>query len=271
MNKEKRQTVYLFFAVALIALILSAPPFIPLGGYELNFQTREVIASHKLYLPQYFLFKVFPMFRAYARMGAVALLALSIMAAFGLREILTRISTKKRKYLFLSLFVLVVFIEYAEFPPFRLTKVREPAVYRWLASQPGEFPIVEYPLGGGYDPYTTYEYAFYQRIHAKYLVNGAIKGTPADEFRKKIIDISKEKSIDKLQKIGVRYIIFHRYKYLRGNEYVLIDWVTTPPRNKIYPPEYNDGKVPDLSQVKHRLRLVKDFGDSVVYEIIQSF
>ncbi len=267
-DKDGRFSVYLFLAVAIVAGILSAPPFIPLGEYHLNPQTREVFAEYKLYLPQYFLFKLFPMFRVYARMGAIVLLAVCILAAFGLRELLIRINTKRGKYLFLFLFSLIIFVEFAEFPPFRITKVQEPNVYKWLASRPGQFPVVEYPLGDGFDPYTTYEYKFYQRIHTKFLVNGATKGTPADEFRKEIIDISKEKTIDKLKSIGVKYIILHKYKYLRGNEYVPLDWLTTPPRDKIFPLEYNDGRIPDLKRVKEKIRLIKDFKDSVVYEII---
>ena len=269
-NKEDRHSIYLFLTVAIVAVVLSAPPFIPLGKYEVNLQTREVFAEYKIYLPQYFLFKLFPMFRVYARMGAIVLLAVCILAAFGLRELLLRINTKRGKYLLIFLFSLIIFIEFAEFPSFRITKVREPAVYKWLASQPGRFPVVEYPLGDGFDPYTTYEYKFYQRIHTKFLVNGAIKGTPADEFRKTIIDISKKDTINKLKSIGVKYIILHKYKYLRGNEYVPLDWLTTPPRDKIFPPEYNNGNIPDMKAVKNKVRLIKDFKDSVVYEIINN-
>jgi len=106
-------------------------------------------------------------------------------------------------------------------------------------------------------------------MHKKYLVNGALKGTPADEFRKEVIDISKNETIDKLKRIGVKYILIHKYKYLRGNEYVPLDWLTTPPRDKIFPPEYNDGKIPSIEAVADRLKLVKDFGDTAVYEITE--
>ena len=266
-NSKDRQTVYLFFAVAIVAAILSAPPFIPLGKYHIDVQTREVFADYKLYLPQYFLYKLFPMFRVYARMGGVVLLAVCVLSAFGLREILARINTQKMRYLFLSLFSLIIFVEYAEFPSFRLTKVKEPEVYKWLASQPVQFPIVEYPLGASDDPYTTYEYYFYQRIHKKYLVNGAAAGTPADKFRKEVIDISKEEVVDKLSNIGVKYILIHKNKYVKGNEYVPLDWLTQPPRDKLFPVEYNDGKIPILPVKK--LRLIKDFGDVAVYEPIQ--
>lgn len=263
-NSKDRQTVYLFFAIAIVAAILSAPPFIPLGKYHIDIQTREIFADYKIYLPQYFLYKLFPMFRVYARMGAVVLLAVSVLAAFGLREILVRINTQRMRYLFLSLFFLIIFVEYAELPSFRLTKVQEPEAYKWLASQPGQFPIVEYPLGAGDDPYTTYYYNFYQRIHKKYLVNGAIKGTPADKFRKEIIDISKPETVDKLSDIGVKYILIHKDKYIKGNETVPLDWLTQPPRDKLFPVEYNDGRIPDLP--RNKMMLVKDFGDVVVYE-----
>ena len=268
-NKDYRHIACLFSVISIVAIILSAPPFIPLGDYQINYQTREVIAEYKIYLPQYFLYKIFPMFRTYAKMGAIVLLAVCVMAAFGLKEILNRINTQKGKYIFLSLFALVIFVEYAEFPPFRLTKVKEPEVYRWLASQQSDFAIVEYPLGASDDPYTTYEYYFYQRIHKKYLVNGATKGTPADEFRKEVIDISRDETVAKLSGIGVKYIFVHKDKYIKGNEYVPLDWLTKPPRDKIFPVEYNDGKIPSIEALADRLKLVKDFGDTAVYEIIE--
>jgi hypothetical protein len=268
-NKRERQAVYLFFVVAIVAAILSAPPFIPLGEYQINFETREVFAEQKLYLPQYLLYKVFPMFRVYARLGAVVLLAVLVLAGFGLRELLAGAGTAKKRCLLLCLFSLLVTVEYAEFPPHRITEVREPEVYRWLAEDPEQFPIVEYPLGAGDDPYTTFQYKFYQRIHTKYLVNGAVAGTPADEFRKSIIDISKPDVIDKLAGIGVRYVLVHEDKYVNGNETVPMDWVTAPPREKLFPVEYNDGKVPNLKLVKDRLRLVKSFGGAKVYELVE--
>lgn len=265
-RKEDMRVVYLFFAVVIVAALLSGPPFIPLGHYEINYETRQVTAEHKLYLPQYFLYKVFPMFRVYARMGVVVQLALCVLAAFGLREVLSRTKGTKRKYLALSLATLI-FVDYAEFPPFRITQIQEPPVYTWLAQQPGNFPIAEYPLGSGDDPYTTYEYLFYQRIHKKYLVNGASKGTPADKFRTSIIDISRPETINNLSRIGVRYILLHQYKYSKGNEYIPLDWLTTVPREKIFPPEYNNGSVPDLTAVKNSIVLIKDFGDTAVYAI----
>lgn len=81
------------------------------------------------------------------------------------------------------------------------------------------------------------------------------------------MDISKEEAVDKLSDIGVKYIIIHKDKYIKGNEYVPIDWLTQPPRDKLFPVEYNDGKIPNIP-IK-RLRLIKDFGDVAVYEPIQ--
>ncbi len=265
-DKRQEHAVYLFLVIAVVAVVLSAPPFIPLGNYHLDLQSREIVAEYKLYLPQYFLHKIFPVIRAYARMGAIVLLAFCVLAAFGLKEILDKISTKGVKCLFVCSFILIISIEYMEFPPFRLTSIRIPEVYKWLSVQPGEFAIVEYPIGKGDDPYTTYEYFFYQRIHKKYLVNGAVDGTPADKFRKEIIDISRQETVNKLSKIGVQYIFIHKKKYVNGNEYVSMDWLTQPLREKIFPVEYNGGTIPSLPS--KRLRLIKDFGETAVYEII---
>ncbi len=86
-SDSARRSVYLFFVLLIFTVILSAPPFIPLGDYSVDYETREIIAESKFYMPQYFLFKVFPMFRVYARVGSIVLLALCVLGAFGLKDI----------------------------------------------------------------------------------------------------------------------------------------------------------------------------------------
>lgn len=265
-TEQDRNTVWMFFFIALCAVILSAPPFIPLSGFSIDSSTREITAQHKISLPQYFLYGILPVFRVYARIGSIVLLAAFVLAAFGLRELLSK-STERLRPLILVAVSLVLFVEFFEFPQFRLTKTDVPEVYKFLAASSESFPIIEYPLGDRNDPYTTYEYNFYQRIHGKYLVNGGAKGTAADAFRIKIADISKPEAIAELDKIGIRYIVLHKDKYVKGAEIVRLDWLTTPPRNKLFPPEYNDGRVPDLSAIKDRITKVKNFGDTEVYEI----
>lgn len=261
---EEKRKVYTFFALAVAAAILSGPPFIPIGAFSIDTVTREISADYKVYLPQYYLFNLLPFFRSYARLGAVVSLAVCVLAAFGLKALLSQIRQTRAKAALLALLTLVLAIEFIEYPPFRVTDVTVPGHYRFLAGREGDFPVVEYPIGSSHDPYTTYEYLFYQRVHKKRLVNGAYGG---DALLERLSDISAPQTIDALAGKGVKYILLHRYKYERGNEYVPMDWLTTPGRDKLFPAGYSEGRAPDLARVRERLREVKDFGGTVIYEI----
>ncbi len=259
-----KKTIYTFLALAGVAALLSGPPFIPLGSFTIDTAAREVSAEGRIFLPQYYLFHIFPFFRSYARLGAFVGLGVCVLAAFGLRELLARVVPVKRRTGLLALLTLALAVEFAEFPSFRVTEVRVPGCYEFLAGQEGDFAVIEYPVGPPHDPYTSYEYLFNQRVHGKRLVNGKAEGNRISEG---LSDLSDPRTIDALAGIGVRYILIHRHKYERGNEYAAMDWLTGPPRDKLFPEGYNDGRPPDLSKVLDRLQEVGNFGPTVVYEI----
>ncbi|MBE7415456.1 MAG: hypothetical protein HS130_09640 [Deltaproteobacteria bacterium] len=259
-----RKNVYAFLALAVAAALLSGPPFLPLGGFSVDAVTREVSAEHRLYLPQYYLFHLFPFFRSYARLGVFVGLGVSVLAAFGMKELLARTNSAKKRAALLGFLGMVLAVEFAEFPGFRITNVDVPGCYGFLAGQEGDFAVIEYPVGPPHDPYTSYEYLFHQRAHGKRLVNGS---TGDDKKLKDLSDISDPRTLDALAGMGVNYILLHRHKYERGSEYAAMDWITGLPREKLFPKGYNDGRPPDLSKVRDRLREVADFGPTVVYEI----
>ncbi|MCD6093919.1 MAG: YfhO family protein [Candidatus Omnitrophica bacterium] len=254
-----------FFAFAVLAgVLISAPPFLPLGHFSIDTISREVICRHKLFLPSYFLYKIAPMFRCYARFGIIVMLSVSVLAGFGLKFILEKTESRQKK---IGLFILLsslLFIEFADFPPFRITDVHKPpAVYQWLSQQPGNFAIIEYPLAKSNDSSAFQEYVFWQRVHQKRLINGC-PDRLNEEIRKKIIDISNPEILSTLTGLGARYVIVHQDKYRKGNIYIPFEWLTTPPRYKIYPSGYNNGRVPVVAD---GLELVKRFGETLVYKI----
>jgi hypothetical protein len=84
-------------------------------------------------------------------------------------------------------------------------------VYRWLAAQPGDFPIVELPLGapdeeGAYMALSTY--------HWKRLVNGRSSFTPAAGYLRAVLGgFPDPESLRLLHGLGVRYAIVHRESF----------------------------------------------------------
>jgi len=221
-----------FIFAAFVALLFSQSPYWQIGPLRIPF-------------PSYFMYKILPMVRVYARFGIVVMLAVAVLAGIGLSDILKKIGKRKWRIVFSGLVIMLVLFEFWNWPPFRVTDVsRTPPVYAWLAKQPGDFTIAEYPLSNNYD------YLFWQRIHQKPLVNGAATGTYADEVRKEIVDITNPKTPGILRWLGTKYVIFHPGKYLREDEATAVI-----------------GEIPDVSHVPG-LRFVRDFGKVKVYKVV---
>jgi len=187
-------------------------------------------------LPSYFLFKVFPMFRVYARAGVFVLLSVSILAGYGLKFLLSNIrndwffiklgiiSLPGRKSVVLTTVLCgLILFENLNFPPFSVMDVKHvPQVYAWLKNQPEDLVIAEYPMdnsvvdiGGGcpswLDSKITRDYngaytAFYQTLHHKKTF--AIERLSKEE-RMTMGDLALVDSYQVLKKYGVNYVLAH--------------------------------------------------------------
>jgi len=230
-STRTQKGVSFFLFAGIVALIFSHSPYTEIGPFRILF-------------PSYFMYKVLPMFRCYARFGIVVMLCVSVLAGIGLASILEKIKSIRKRRVFLSVVLLLIFIEFAPtLPAPMVNAVKPPPVYEWLSKQEGDFTIVEYPIE------TDQEYFFWQRIHQKRLVNGAQPGTYADEVRKEIVDILKPETPGILKHLGARYVILHPDKYLKSEDVPVI------------------GEVPDVSK-QRGLKLVKTFEEAQVYEVI---
>jgi len=196
-------------------------------------------------LPYRLLFEHFPFFKAMrvpARFGALALLALVILAGCGAawawERLSPRFATRPRLAVgggLTALLAALVLIEL--FTQVRLVKLDQSAEvaapYRWLAGQPGKDPVMEFPalvddpaarmmywstlhwkpIIGGYS-------GFVPRAHDELIqsFSGDLKrpdGTIAQD-----VSYPNANNIGLLQTLGVRYIIVHQYGYKRE------DWDT---------------------------------------------
>lgn len=226
---QDQAVVYGLAFSALLMFLVSLPAVVSWKG--VNF-----------YLPSYYLFKVLPMFRVYARAGIFVLTAAAFLAGFGLDFLVNRIKKdrievkvfgwvgKARPSLLLTVLLSsLILFENLNFPPFTLMDLsKTPQVYRWLKEQPGDLTIVEYPkdnsghdLGGGcpvwlspavardYNP--AYEY-FYQTVHGKKVLDTR---NLTKEERIVLADLSRE-TFDLLRSHEVDYLLFHTRDPLVG-------------------------------------------------------
>ena len=226
-----------FIFAGMVAFIFSQPPYWQVGPLRIPF-------------PSYFMHKILPMVRVYARFGIVVMLSVSVLAGIGLANILSKIANRKSRIAITSLLIGLVLFEFWNWPPYRVTDVSQtPAVYEWLAKRQGDFAIAEYPLTRSSN-HVHYEYLFWQRIHQKPMVNGAMPGTYAEKIRKSIIDIADPETPGVLAWLGAKYVIFHPDKYLKEKEAIAVI-----------------GEIPDVSQVEG-LKLIKKSEDVKIYEVV---
>ncbi len=111
---------------------------------------------------------VFRSIRSPARGIVLFHLALAVLAAWGLAELLRRRAPEARRA-WTAAAVAALAFEYRAFPlALHPVDSAAPPVYRWLASQSLPDAVVEWPLGTLYD----FDYVFRQAQHGRDLING---------------------------------------------------------------------------------------------------
>jgi len=254
-NETKlKQWALLFAITGLVMMIFSAPP-------------NPIRFGIKLYFPSYFMHKILPMFRVYARFGLLVMLSVSVLSGIGLFYIFQRITTNKLKTFVAVLVIALIFIEFANFPPSKVTQATEvPEVYKWLRKQEGQFTIAEYPMVSAIEA-RHYIHQFYQRFHKKKIVNGAQPGTIGEIIRKNVYDLNDPTVPGILASLKTKYVIVHKDIYQEGRLPVLLQKYYDPGYYASFPIEYNNGNAPDLKD-STGFKLVRIFDDSVVYKVI---
>ena len=123
-----------FVFLAVMAWLFSQPPWWNIFGF-------------KLYMPAFFMYKILPMFRAYCRFGIVVMLAVAVLAGFGLKFTLERFKSQKTKLAVAAFFCGLVLFEFWNWPPYKVIDLSKvPAAYYWIKEQPKDIVIADYPL-----------------------------------------------------------------------------------------------------------------------------
>ncbi|MFA5145040.1 MAG: hypothetical protein WC723_03430 [Candidatus Omnitrophota bacterium] len=189
-----------FIFLTILAWLFSQPPWWKIG-------------TIKIFMPSYFMYKILPMFRAYCRFGIVLMLAVAVLAGFGLKFILERFKSYKSRISITVLACGLVLFEFWNWPPYKVIDVSKvPAVYYWLEGQHKDVIIAEYPLDIN-GPNEMYK--FYQTVHEKRMINGTIPGTEANRTAKTLANLSQKQTTAKLKEWGVSYVLVHKDGYVR--------------------------------------------------------
>jgi hypothetical protein len=255
-NEKKVFNVLLFLFSGFVALIFAIGPYIPLDPINYYPHYADVSKIPKIPSISLLLYKIAPMFRFFSRFDVLIVLSLALLAGAGAAYLFERLKTVPVKAgLILCVLTPLIFMEYANVPPFHNIDLgNPPKVYTWLARQPGDLMVVEYPYGPTMSPRSLY-YSFYQRVHEKRIVNFPF-GDKAIAAREKIKDIRDPNTPEFLRGLGVDYVIIHTKLPPR----------TYPP----YQPVLPDDSIPD-PHIKdgYGLVLKKRFSDALVYKVVE--
>lgn len=208
LDARTRPAAGYFLVLAIVALWWSAPPYLPLGAFRI--EQNEILSRHRLWFPSgvvYYFIPAMRFLRVYARFGLLVSLAVSVLAGIGW-TLVTR-----RRIAAVGLIALAC-AEFSVAAPSWDVRT-PPPVYQWLAAQPKNGLIIEYPFCRSTDSVHA-EYLFWQRIHKHPMVNGGQAGKRGGfggPLYLAMTPISGDP--ERLRDFGVTYVIIHRNAYAR--------------------------------------------------------
>jgi len=231
-------------------LILTVVLFVFSLGPSLRIEEHTIFSP----LPYRLLYDYLPGFRAIrqpARFHVFTMAGLSLLAGVGVVAIDGCLKSIRHKTIMVITLICLIALENLAVPlPYVHMPLNDriPTVYCWLAEQPGDGPVLELPIlmdVGAVEAPRLY----YSAFHWKKLVNGYGGFLPPVYAHFLFFDREfPDQSYRWIVGLGVRYVILHRWQY-DAQELRRID--------------------ERLSGFQDRLRLVADFGDDQVFEVIQ--
>ena len=223
------QSIYL--ALAVTAFILSLGPKLHFWGSEVGGKKLP------LYLPYEYLYRYLPGFgalRSPNRFAFIFMMAVAVLAAFGLAALEKKIKGRAGRAALASVFVCGIVAEYFSSPvPHQDVPRREfiPEVYKWLAKQPPDAVIAELPQYtywpslidgyyappgfGAYDP-LGFAYMYYSIFHNfQPTINGPTGYIPPSRpfIWNVMLDFPSPESINLLRYLAVQLVVVHTGSY----------------------------------------------------------
>ncbi|NPV57489.1 MAG: hypothetical protein HPY76_12560, partial [Anaerolineae bacterium] len=219
-DRRRRHLLILMLAGGLLALVLSF-------GLDLHWNEQRILisvppflqdlvgaAEAPIPLPGILMFKFVPFYaklRAFSRFGIFVLLFSCAAAGMGASWLLARIKPRWRPLAATGLLLLVLF----EFYPGlyrQFSPVQARPVDTWLAQQPGEGAVIQFPFRMGEDQ----EQIYNTLINGKPYVGGFFNAFPPPQYRSllPIMDyFPDERSCAMLDGLGVEYVLVHAPAY----------------------------------------------------------
>ncbi|CAN5563127.1 hypothetical protein BH24ACT20_BH24ACT20_03150 [soil metagenome] len=208
-RRRTSKPTLLYALLGLTIFILSLGPLITVGGV-------------KVPLPYYLLYEFVPGFgslRVPARMWAIVMLCIAVLAGFGIRTLMEKLGGKKAT-LALAVFSLVVALEFLPTLPIDRYIDRGPPelspAYSYLVDNASEETVVaEVPFASRQDAFRETPRMYRSTYGWWNLVNGYASYFPEGYFetRDALNALPNPESLAKLRELNVDYIIVHPEEY----------------------------------------------------------
>jgi hypothetical protein len=196
------------------------PLSIPTPGFLKAVVHREDLP---LLLPGYFLFYYFPFFaklRALMRFGVFTLVFFSTAAGMGSAWLLQKARAwfdGRRLSAWAPAAVVallaLVFLDFYPGPYTQFTRVEARPVDYWLAQQPGNGAVIQFPFIKGEDQDQTYN----TLVHGKPFVGGFFNAFPPAQYTRikpVMANFPDEASVQMLPELGVEYVLVDQRDYM---------------------------------------------------------
>lgn len=284
--KDKSKETRFWTSSVLIFLVLSLGPVLHINGV-----TNITLKGHEIYLPlPYAVLMHIPLIsiaRVPSRWDVLVVLSFAVLSGYGLKYIFNCIG-KNRPFLFVIITLLILF-EFLAIP-YPMSSARVPNFYSQIANENEDYAILELP----YNQYLyTNLYIYYQTLHQKRLVNGAVSRTPRsiEEFLSQtpfigqLTGSSIMPSIDEitgqniteqgqliLNYYHIKYILLHDNNLLKNQSSSLIDFLESIPKEKLFVDQYMTKEESNSAKTLLKSGIVEsatsyENGSMIVYKI----
>jgi hypothetical protein len=184
---------------------------VPVPGFLQGILHRE---SFSIRLPGYYMFLYFPLYsrlRTFKRFAIFVLTAVGLLAGLGATWVTSRLKASMRSAMTVGLLVLV-FLDFYPGPYTEFARVEARPVDAWLAEQPGQGVVAQFPFYQEEDQDQVYN----TLVHGKPFLGGFFNAFPPPQYlriRPVMNGFPDRASIDLLGQLNVEYVIVDSSAY----------------------------------------------------------
>jgi hypothetical protein len=214
-------------ALIQVALLVMAVSFILAMGTDLHWNNQRVEvpvpaflqgqldrATLPVPLPAYLLFRYLPFYskmRALMRIGVFVLIFNSLLAGFGAAWLLQKAGPRRQAWLAAALLALV-FFDFYPGPYTQMARVEARPVDYWLAQQPGQGAVAQFPFIQAEDQDQVYN----TLIHKKPYIGGFFSANQSEQYlriRPVLEKFPDAAGVTLLRELGVQWVLFDTRQY----------------------------------------------------------